>query len=230
MSSAKPNGKAHSEHHQNGKSSASSVKHSSHSNGASKPAQHSTSPSHNGNVAATHTGRQSFLSRVFTIPPPIKHLFETFPLVVLPANSAPIRTAPVHYPTSSSGHVLFTWTTSSDSRIASFNPTCLAWQLFLRSRKVPFATAPSSNHAAAGERLPLLLVNSLETEETRNPWIGSKIGALKEKTELKELGTRDLAVWAADAADGWPTELESVYAPYKSLLDNELRRAWVRIL
>jgi hypothetical protein len=71
------------------------------------------------------------------------------------------------------------------------------------------------------------MVNELETDNTRNPWQESNS---EEKKELREFGTRDLEAWAADADDGWPSHLEDVYPAYMSLIQNEIRRAWVRSL
>jgi hypothetical protein len=36
-----------------------------------------------------------------------------------------------------------------------------------------------------------------------------------------------LAKWATDEEDFWPKELELQYEPYMSLLNNEVRKAWV---
>jgi metaxin len=69
-------------------------------------------------------------SSVFSIPLPVKRLFDKFPLVTYAPNDLP-------HPSSGAGkgrgHVLFLWTAHEDAseRVASFNPNCLKWQVSL---------------------------------------------------------------------------------------------------
>jgi metaxin len=197
-----------------------------HTNGSTKPPPSSQRPKTTQPPKETTQSSRPTLTSLFKIPQPIKQLFETFPLQVFPPNTYPLRSHLIQKQTPHSGHLLFSWTTSSDPRIASFNPSCLAWQIYLRTRDLPFQTVASSNHAAAGARLPLLVVNELETEELRNPWRESekKYG---DAEISKEVGPTGLATWAAEAEDDWPSQLEAVYPAYMSLVENEIRRAWV---
>jgi hypothetical protein len=65
---------------------------------------------------------------IFTIPRPIKLLFNKFPLVTYPANELPQRSLTAK---KGRGHALFLWTAHEDASagVASFNPNCLKWQV-----------------------------------------------------------------------------------------------------
>lgn len=64
--------------------------------------------------------------RWFTTPPPIKRLFDRFPLVTYPSNELPQRTAGHR-----DQHALYIFTTEEGvgNGSASFNPGCLKWQV-----------------------------------------------------------------------------------------------------
>ena len=63
---------------------------------------------------------------IFTIPPPLKRLFDTFPLVTYPANQLPLRA-----PRNRHQHALYVFTTADGavSGAPSYNPSCLKWQV-----------------------------------------------------------------------------------------------------
>jgi len=63
---------------------------------------------------------------LFTIPAPLKRLFNKFPLITYPANELPLRAQrPRHQ------HALYVFTTPEGEIAASpsFNPSCLKWQV-----------------------------------------------------------------------------------------------------
>src|ERR1700753_1525365 len=64
----------------------------------------------------------------FSVPAPVKRLFDVFPLVTFPQNELPLRSQQAR---SAKGHALFCWSTNEDATAgaASFNPTCLKWQV-----------------------------------------------------------------------------------------------------
>jgi hypothetical protein len=70
--------------------------------------------------------RPSRDERIFTIPPPLKRLFDTFPLVTYPANELPLRA-----PQNRHQHALYVFTTADGavSGAPSYNPSCLKWQV-----------------------------------------------------------------------------------------------------
>src|SRR5215469_11359138 len=69
---------------------------------------------------------------LFSIPPPLKLLFDRVPLITYSANEHPIRSSNLlHGP----DHKLFIWTSSKGAEhdAASFNPSCLKWQVSARN-------------------------------------------------------------------------------------------------
>lgn len=67
----------------------------------------------------------------FSIPAPIKRIFDKFPLTTLPANDLPQRATPSRH-----GNKLFVFTDPSGARRGSpsFNPQCLKWQVGVPGR------------------------------------------------------------------------------------------------
>ncbi|RPB24052.1 hypothetical protein L211DRAFT_204056 [Terfezia boudieri ATCC MYA-4762] len=65
---------------------------------------------------------------IFTVPPLIKALFDTFPLITYPAYPVPAR-----YPKPTTRARLYAWTTPSEAQKPgggySFDPECLKWQI-----------------------------------------------------------------------------------------------------
>jgi metaxin len=71
--------------------------------------------------ASTDSNSNSF----FTVPAPIKRLFDKFPLTTYPANELPQRFQP------NTANQLFVFTDARGARHGrpSFNPQCLKWQV-----------------------------------------------------------------------------------------------------
>ena len=63
---------------------------------------------------------------IFSVPAPLKRIFDRFPLIVYAENEAPLRA-----PRRRDGHVLHVFATEDDARKGrpSFNPACLKWQV-----------------------------------------------------------------------------------------------------
>jgi len=63
---------------------------------------------------------------IFSIPPPVKRVFDQFPLVTYDANDLPLRA-----PRGRGEHALYIFTTRDDAKAGkpSFNPACLKWQV-----------------------------------------------------------------------------------------------------
>jgi hypothetical protein len=78
-----------------------------------------------GPPAASWTQQQQ--SSIFSIPAPLKRIFDKFPLVQYDENELPLRA-----PKDKSQHVLHVFTTDKDAREGkpSFNPGCLKWQVW----------------------------------------------------------------------------------------------------
>lgn len=65
---------------------------------------------------------------IFSVPAPIKRIFDKFPLVTLPSNDLPRRSN-----TTQNGNKLFVFTDRTGAKHGrpSFNPQCLKWQVGL---------------------------------------------------------------------------------------------------
>jgi len=165
---------------------------------------------------------------LFSVPAPIKQLFDQFPLLTYPVNDLPQR-APQHR----NAHVLHVFTTDNGAArgAPSYNPACLKWQVsppasaprapllklticqaYLKFSKIPFHTASANNHASPSGSLPFLLPASPDPCKETQPVPSGK-----------------LQRWALNNSES-PIEEpgDSRYEAYHSLLDHRIRRAWVR--
>lgn len=88
-------------------------------------------------TSTTNTQRPS---HSWTIPAPIKRLFDKFPLITYAENELPVRALRVLERRKSSDngeglHAFFSWTDEEEGGegegVASFNPGCLRWQVSL---------------------------------------------------------------------------------------------------
>jgi len=182
-------------------------------------------------------------SPLFTIPSPVKRIFDRFPLLTYTSNSLPIRCP---CPTRRENVLyLFTSVAGAEAGQPSFNPACLKWQVschdrsttaeeegfiangidewqtYLKFHHVPFRTVQSNNHAAPpGTALPFLLPAQPDADAVPS-------GKLKK--------------WCAATATTSPSshdepkknqeegkdkdEYDEIYA---SLLELRIRKAWVR--
>ncbi|KAI9680640.1 MAG: hypothetical protein M1817_004080 [Caeruleum heppii] len=149
---------------------------------------------------------------LFSIPPPIKRLFDRFPLVSLPANDLPLRSPP-----RGRRPVLYVFSTDDEARQGrpSFNPTCLKWQTFLKCCHVEFDIIASNNHASPSGALPFLLPPTpvSSDHDTPPPVPANKLHKY------------------AQAHGSLPAEPTSMrYEAYQALLDHRIRRAWLYAL
>ncbi|KAF1830085.1 hypothetical protein BDW02DRAFT_592159 [Decorospora gaudefroyi] len=153
--------------------------------------------------------RQPAPSRsIFSVPVPIKQLFDRFPLLTYPVNDVPQR-APRHR----NAHVLYVFTTAEGARdgAPSYNPACLKWQAYLKFSKLPFRIASANNHASPSGSLPFLLPLSPEPHKQTQPVPSGK-----------------LQRWAMNNSEKAIEEPGDVrYEAYSSLLDHRIRRAWL---
>lgn len=93
------------------------------------------------NVTTTNLSRQPSSRSIFSVPTPIKQLFDQFPLVTYPVNDFPQR-APRHH----NAHVLYVFTTDEGAiqGAPSHNPACLKWQVSICPH--PNTPLPSSHY------------------------------------------------------------------------------------
>ena len=78
------------------------------------------------NVSKSHQQAPAGTRSLFTIPTPLKRIFDKFPLVTYAENGLPLRT-----PTDREANILHVFTTVDNARLErpSFNPACLKWQV-----------------------------------------------------------------------------------------------------
>ncbi|KAH8625210.1 hypothetical protein IG631_20675 [Alternaria alternata] len=172
--------------------------------------------------------RQPSSRSIFSVPTPIKQLFDQFPLVTYPANDFPQR-APQHH----NAHVLYVFTTDEGAirGAPSHNPACLKWQVslclkpppcpatgltlsqvYLKFSKIPFQVASANNHASPSGSLPFVIPSSSDPYKRPQPVPSSK-----------------LQRWAMNNSERAIEEPgDPRYEAYLSLLDHRIRRAWVR--
>ncbi|CAD6499471.1 BgTH12-03587 [Blumeria graminis f. sp. triticale] len=152
-------------------------------------------------------------TRFFSIPGPIRSLFDKVPIILYPPNRLP--SGPSRY---SQTPLLFVYTTAPDAIAGrpSFNPGCLKWQTFLKMAGIQHELIPSNNHASPSGALPFLLPgvhNDVSSPGGREPVVANKI--LK---YAKEHGCVQ-------------EEFKSVRKEaYLSLLDYRVRDAWLCFL
>ncbi|CAG8958105.1 hypothetical protein HYFRA_00000450 [Hymenoscyphus fraxineus] len=150
------------------------------------------------------------IQNFFSIPAPIKTLFDFVPVLVYPPNELPQRAPkPSRIPT------LYVFGREEDiaSGRPSFNPGCLKWQAFLNIAGVKHRLAASSNHASPSGQLPFLI----PAANTSN-------------TNLLPVRSNQLVKYAEDHG-GYVEESTSMrYEAYRSLLDHRIRNAWLYTL
>ncbi|KAF2202782.1 hypothetical protein GQ43DRAFT_391394 [Delitschia confertaspora ATCC 74209] len=144
---------------------------------------------------------------IFTVPAPIKRLFDTFPLLTYPANALPLR-APQHY----NQHALYIFATQDGavSGAPSYNPGCLKWQTYLKFCGVDVRLIPSNNHASPSGALPFILPHSQDPLKPADPVSAGK-----------------LQKWAMSSGSAIEEPSDLRYEAYLSLLDHRIRRAWL---
>ncbi|KAL4943575.1 hypothetical protein BDV06DRAFT_189650 [Aspergillus oleicola] len=142
----------------------------------------------------------------FSVPAPVKRVFDRFPLVTYPANDLPH-----HGWSARQGNQLFVFTDATGARRGrpSFNPQCLKWQAYLKFVKIDFEIVPSNNHASPSGVLPFLLPDHPVGSSTPIPsnklqkWIIEQVHCEEEQ------------------------QLNVRFEVYSSLLDIRIRSAWL---
>jgi metaxin len=183
-----------------------------------------TSDDSQSTAASSHPLKQERTSPWFSVPEPVRRVFDKFPLRTYPANDLPRRS-----PRRREATTLYIFTSPKSARkgAPSFNPACLKWQVrqaslceppvvltlaqaYLKFNSIDFRTAPSNNHASPTGVLPFILpATSLSVTQT-TPVPPNKI--------LK---------WTASQGGKQEEAADMRYEAYSSLLDHRVRRAWL---
>ncbi|KAG0646177.1 Metaxin-1 [Hyphodiscus hymeniophilus] len=156
------------------------------------------------------TRRTQKVRSFFSIPAPVKTLFDQVPILTYPANHLPQRAPkPSRIPT------LYVFAREGDAPAGrpSFNPSCLKWQTFLNIAGINHRLISSNNHASPAGRLPFLLPSaSTSTSESIQPVWSNKF------------------VRYAAEHGGRVYESPSMrYEAYQSLLDHRILNAWLEL-
>ncbi|KAH6891339.1 hypothetical protein B0T10DRAFT_309798 [Thelonectria olida] len=148
----------------------------------------------------------------FTVPAPVRGLFERFPLQVNASEPLPVR-APATTRTRPTLYVFIADEDAPDGR-PSYNPSCLKWQTFLRIAGVYVDIVPSNNHASPSGALPFLLPPSSPPSKPSTALTGEKIYKYARQHATNEL------------PEPSPPRREA----YKALLTQSVRPAWLHAL
>ncbi|PYH79138.1 mitochondrial outer membrane protein [Aspergillus uvarum CBS 121591] len=145
----------------------------------------------------------------FSVPAPVKRIFDKFPLVTYPANDLPYCSW-----SNRQGNRLFVFTDTAGARHGrpSFNPQCLKWQAYLRFAGIEFDIIPSSNHASPTGALPFLLPALPVGNNAPIP--SSKL----QKWAIEQVHCEE------------EQQLNTRFEVYASLLDHRIRNAWLYAL
>jgi hypothetical protein len=158
------------------------------------------------------------INDLFAIPPPLKAIFDQYPLVTYSANTLPLR-SPQNDSSYGQSNILYVFTDLDGAAQGrpSFNPTCLKYQTYLKLQGVKFSTRMGSNHASPSGSLPFLLA--------------AENGAGGEREVVV---ARKLRKWAANQnqkrreGEMGKDEHDAREEIYESLIDQRIRRAWAR--
>jgi metaxin len=204
----------------------------------------------NSSSSSSTTSSSSWLQT----PQPIRKLFAQFPLQTLPANPLPFRRpkkssqkAPIFFTYSETIHE-----TKPASFKCSYNPTCLKWETYLRSRRINIKIQPSNNHASPTGALPFLLLPEPEPTEgdekqAKKRWTnkatldidgsGSSSGSGATFKTIPNAGIRAYAdaqkyeFLSDNEQPPEPTAAETLrLEAYISLVDHRIRPAWLHSL
>ncbi|KAJ4006946.1 hypothetical protein NW752_001029 [Fusarium irregulare] len=148
-------------------------------------------------------------NRWFTVPRPIRNLFNHFPLQVYGPEELPVRSPA----TVRQRPALYVFVADEDalSGKPSYNPSCLKWQTVLKIAGIEFDIVPSNNHASPSGVLPFLLPSS---SQPSRPLTGEKIHKYARE----------------HAAHEFPSISSPRLEAYEALLTQNIRPAWLYAL
>jgi metaxin len=170
---------------------------------------------------------QDSTSTLFPIPPVVRKVFDSFPLLTYPATPLPTRC-----PRPQSVPTLYVFSTPEDAASGrpSFNPSCLKWQVrtrllalvelriraadrslmqaFLRLCGIRYRIVPSNNHASPSGALPFLIPAS----KSATPVPGNRLSKWTEENGK-----------TPQSCDLSRPEVQA----FLTLIDTKVRDAWV---
>ena len=142
----------------------------------------------------------------FSLPTPIRQIFNAFPLISYSENQLPQHTS-----RSRDDNALHIFTLNQEE--LSPNPACLKWQAYLLVKGIPFRKISSNNHASPSGALPFVL----PAEKSKNVPQPQAIPSSKIQRWAESQGTKD-------------EQLDIRLEAYMSLIDQNIRNAWLYFL
>ena len=165
----------------------------------------------------------------FSVPAPIKRVFDRFPLVTYGPNDLPYRSG-----SEKRGNRLFVFTDPASARRGrpSFNPQCLKWQVKIPWKKTILSSLLSTNPVALWQAYLRFVGIDLEIVPSNNhasptgalPFL---LPALPASTSVP-IPSSKLQKWAIEQVHcEEDQQLNLRFDVYASLLDHRIRNAWV---
>ncbi|KAF7874131.1 hypothetical protein EAF04_002803 [Stromatinia cepivora] len=167
------------------------------------------------------TRQTNAVKDLFSIPKPVKKLFDKVPVITYPANGLPQRS-----PGAKDGkndrdtrlpslYIFCRDSEEANEGKPSFNPGCLKWQTFLRLAGLNHNIVSSNNHASPTGVLPFLL-----------PGIKSN----SSQDDYLPIPSNGLVKYAKEQGKKIPQPKSRKLEAYQALLDHNIRNAWLHTL
>ncbi|ESZ91674.1 hypothetical protein SBOR_7931 [Sclerotinia borealis F-4128] len=170
------------------------------------------------------TRQTNAIKDLFSIPRPIKKLFDKVPVLTYPPNELPQRSTGAK---GSRGDKyarlpsLYIFCREGDEGVdgdrPSFNPGCLKWQTFLKLAGVDHKIVSSNNHASPTGVLPFLLP-------------GIKSNGSQDKDDYLPISSNGLVKYAREQGKKLHEPKSRKLEAYQALVDHNIRNAWLHTL
>ncbi|KAG4031829.1 hypothetical protein MFRU_008g01880 [Monilinia fructicola] len=166
------------------------------------------------------TRQKNAVTDFFTIPRPVKKLFDKVPVITYPGNELPQRRPGPNKRRDQDARLpsLYIFCKEDDEELSegrpSFNPGCLKWQTFLKLAGVDHRIVSSNNHASPTGVLPFLL-----------PAIKSN-----PSQDCLPIPSNGLVKYAREQGKKLHEPKGRKLEAYQALIDHNIRNAWLHAL
>ncbi|TGO30831.1 hypothetical protein BPAE_0003g01160 [Botrytis paeoniae] len=167
------------------------------------------------------TRQTNAVKDLFSIPRPVKKLFDKVPVVTYPANELPQRSPGARGRRNDrdarlpSLYIFCREGEEENEGRPSFNPGCLKWQTFLNLAGVNHNIVSSNNHASPTGVLPFLLP-------------GIKLNSSQD--DYLPIPSNGLVKYAKEQGKKVPEPKSRKLEAYQALIDHNIRNAWLHTL
>ncbi|KAB8290657.1 hypothetical protein EYC80_008298 [Monilinia laxa] len=166
------------------------------------------------------TRQKNAVTDFFTIPRPVKNLFDKVPVITYPGNELPQRSPGANKRSDQDARLpsLYVFCREDDEELSegrpSFNPGCLKWQTFLKLAGLDHRIVSSNNHASPTGVLPFLLP-------------ATKSNSSQDYLPIPSNG---LVKYARDQGKKLHERKSRKLEAYQALIDHNIRSAWLHAL